>query len=252
MPETSPSPPHPVLTGYYRTEGDRVAFVRSIFDRTARYYDRINAIFSLGTGGWYRRRILRRAGLVAGQSLLDVATGTGLVAREAARITGAGNVVGLDMSPGMLAACRQRLPIGLVLADAQHLPVPDAGVDMLSMGYALRHVDDLAATFAEYRRVIRPGGALLILEIGRAHSPMAQSLMRFYLGQIVPFLSGVAASRDSRTLMHYYWETIEECVSPDRILTRLREAGFTNVRKETNFGVFHAYMAQCPLDAALP
>ena len=243
MSDNKPCPPHPVLPTYYRTEGDRVAFVRSIFDRTAQYYDRINAIFSLGTGRWYRRRMLQVAGLKPGQMLLDVATGTGLVAQEAVRITGAGNVIGLDMSPGMLAECRRKLPISVVLADAQKLPLADGSVDMLSMGYALRHVQDLNATFGSFLRVLKPGGNLLILEIGRSGSRRAQSLMRFYLGKIVPFLSGVTASQDSRTLMTYYWDTIEECVAPERILASLRDAGFTNVRKQTHFGVFHAYMA---------
>lgn len=244
MPEKTPCPPHPVLPAYYRDGGERVAFVRSIFDRTAQYYDRINSIFSLGSGKWYRRRMLRTAGLRPGQKVLDVATGTGLVAQEAAAITSPTNIIGLDMSPGMLLECRRKLPIQVVLADAQNLPIADCSMDMLSMGYALRHVRDLNATFTEYLRVLKPGGHVLILEIGRARSPLVQGFLHLYLGRIVPFLSGVTASQESRTLMAYYWDTIEHCIPPDQILDNLKRAGFSSVRKQTSFGVFHAYIGE--------
>lgn len=247
MSERIPCPPHPVLPDYYRTKGEHRQFVRSIFDKTACYYDRINAVFSLGSGKWYRRWMLRMAGLRAGQTLLDVATGTGLVAQEAATITDAANIIGLDMSAGMLGQCRDKLPIQVVLADAQALPVAPASMDMLSMGYALRHVHDLRATFTGYLDVLKPGGHVLILEIGRADNRLVQLLLRFYLGRVVPLLSGVAASQDSRRLMAYYWDTIEECVPPARILDTMQSVGFSKVRKHTSFGVFHAYMAERPL-----
>lgn len=247
MSERSPCPPHPVLPDYYRTKGEHRQFVRSIFDRTACYYDRINSVFSLGSGKWYRRWMLRMAGLRAGHTLLDVATGTGLVAREAATITDISNIIGLDMSAGMLRQCRSKLPIQAVLADAQLLPIAPASVDMLSMGYALRHVQDLRATFSGYLKALKPGGHVLILEIGRADNRIVQFLLRFYLGRVVPLLSGVAASQESRTLMAYYWDTIEECVPPARILDTLQSVGFSNVRKHTSFGVFHAYMGERPL-----
>lgn len=252
MTDKAASPPHPVLSAYYQDPTSRQGFVQSIFDRTARHYDRINAIFSLGSGRWYRGWMLRRVGLKPGDKVLDVATGTGLVAREAARIAGAGNVIGLDMSAGMLAQCRQNLPIALVQADAQRLPFADGSLDFLSMGYALRHVSDLRKTFIAYRRVLKPGGNVLILEIGRAKSPYVQAFLKFYLGRVVPMLSGLAATKDSRKLMEYYWDTIAECVSPEEIMQNLHEAGLENVRRYTSFGVFYAYAANAPLHASTP
>ncbi|MBO1324789.1 class I SAM-dependent methyltransferase [Acetobacter sp. TBRC 12305] len=246
MTQERTTPPHPVLSSYYHDAASRQGFVRGLFDRTASHYDRINAIFSLGSGRWYRRWMLKRVGLKAGDRLLDVATGTGLVAREASRIAGMNAVIGLDMSPGMLAKCRQHLPIALVQADAQRLPFPDGHFDFLSMGYALRHVSDLRATFMAYCRVLKPGGRVLILEIGRARRPFVQALLRFYLGRVVPLLSGVAASRDSRQLMEYYWDTIAECVPPEDIVRTLRQAGFENVQHYTSLGVFHAYAGTAP------
>src|SRR3954471_16100223 len=120
------APPHAPLLDYYATPQERSGFVRDTFNRTARSYDRINAIFALGSGPWYRRRALSRAGLKPGARYLDVAIGTGLVAREAAAILGdTGDMLGLDLSEGMLAVARQALAIRLVQARAEELPFAD-------------------------------------------------------------------------------------------------------------------------------
>ncbi len=96
--------PHPPLKKYYGGERERRGFVTALFDRTAPHYDWINRVMSLGSGVRYRRDALRRAGLAPGQRLLDVAIGTGLVARAARDILGdGGHVTGVDLSMGMLA-----------------------------------------------------------------------------------------------------------------------------------------------------
>jgi demethylmenaquinone methyltransferase / 2-methoxy-6-polyprenyl-1,4-benzoquinol methylase len=243
--------PHRPLTRWYAEPAERAGFVRDLFNGTAADYDRINGVFSLGTGGWYRRQALRRAGLAPGQRLLDVAVGTGLVAAEAARVLGdPGAVTGLDLSEGMLAEARRRLPGGvrLVQARAEALPVADRSVDFVSMGYALRHVSDLGAAFAEYRRVLRPGGRVLLLEIARPEGRAAQALLKAYLGRVVPALCRwTAPRRRAGQLMDYYWETIEACVPAESILGHLREAGFAEARCDTSLGVFKAYSGRRPL-----
>src|ERR1700712_5324855 len=88
------------------------SFVRALFNDTAPYYDTVNRIFSLGSGGWYRRRCLLRAGLKPGHRLLDVAIGTGLIAEAARGIVGpAGEIIGLDLSEAMLAEARRKIDI---------------------------------------------------------------------------------------------------------------------------------------------
>jgi demethylmenaquinone methyltransferase / 2-methoxy-6-polyprenyl-1,4-benzoquinol methylase len=239
--------PHPPLTAYYAADADRDGFVRDLFDETAASYDRINAAFSLGSGAWYRRRALRRAGLAPGQAMLDVAVGTGLVAREAVRILGrADGVVGLDPSEGMLAEARRTLTgVPLVRGRAEALPLRDASVDFLSMGYALRHVPDLSAAFAEYRRVLRPGGRLLLLEIGRPRGGIAYAAVRFYLGTAVPALSRwLGGGPRAATLMRYYWDTIDACVPPATIQDALAAAGFAEVACDVQLGIFRAYTAR--------
>ena len=241
--------PHRPLTRHYAAPAERSGFVRDLFNGTAADYDRINGVFSLGTGGWYRRGALRRAGLAPGQRLLDVAVGTGLVAAEAARVLGdPAAVTGLDLSEGMLAEARRRVGgIRLVQARAEALPVADGSVDFVSMGYALRHVADLGVAFAEYRRVLRPGGRVLLLEIGRPEGRTAQALLKAYLGRVVPTLCRwTAPRRRAGQLMDYYWDTIEACVPAEAILRHLRGAGFADVRCDTSLGVFKAYSGRRP------
>jgi demethylmenaquinone methyltransferase/2-methoxy-6-polyprenyl-1,4-benzoquinol methylase len=240
--------PHPTLRDYYAEAGQRDGFVRRLFDDTAPQYDRINRVFSLGTGAWYRRQCLRRAGLQPGARVLDVAVGTGLVAREAARVTGdPAAVIGLDPSAAMLAEARRGLSLPLIQGRAESLPLPDASIDFISMGYALRHVADLSVAFAEFHRVLRPGGTVLLLEISRPDSPRAYRAAKFYLGRVVPALCRLTAPRGrAGTLMQYYWDTIEACVPAETILHHLGASGFEEVRCETSIGIFKSYSARRP------
>src|SRR5437867_1721338 len=123
-------------------------------------------MLDLGSGRSYRRWALKRAGLRPGMRLLDVATGTGLVALGAAGIIGEpGRVIGVDPSRGMLREAREALSGPLVQGRAEALPFRDDLFDMLSMGFALRHVADLGSASREYWRVLKPGGRLIVLEV---------------------------------------------------------------------------------------
>ena len=151
------------------------------------YYDHVNRLLSFGSGGWYRRRALERVGLRPGMTVLDVAIGTGLVARQALAITGDPRaVIGLDVSAGMLAEVKRLFDIPLMQGLMEQLPVADGCCDMISMGYALRHVADLNATFREFHRALRPGGVLLILEIARPATPLKRGVIKFYMGRVIP------------------------------------------------------------------
>jgi demethylmenaquinone methyltransferase/2-methoxy-6-polyprenyl-1,4-benzoquinol methylase len=240
--------PHPPLPRYYGEAAGRDVFVRNLFDSAASSYDQINSTFSFGSGAWYRRDALRRSGLVPGQQLLDVAIGTGLVAREALSILGRpDDMIGLDLSAGMLREARKVLPINLIQARAEAIPLAEESVDFVSMGYALRHVPDLVAAFTEYRRVLRPNGRLLLLEIGRPGSATAVKILRFYMGRLVPVMSRwIGGRKAAKTMMSYYWDTIEACVPPATIEAALGEAGFEDIDCDVQLGIFRAYRARKP------
>ncbi|HEY7577567.1 MAG TPA: class I SAM-dependent methyltransferase [Acetobacteraceae bacterium] len=240
--------PHPTLTDYYATDNDRMGYLKFLFDETARYYDRVNRLFSFGTGEWYRARTLKRAGLQPGMRMLDIAVGTGLVASAAHRVTyGDADIIGLDPSEQMLQQARQKLRIALIRGRAEALPLADASVDFVSLGYALRHVGDLSTAFAEFHRVLRPNGRLLMLEIGRPDGRIAHALAAAYLGTVLPRLARwLKPASELPALMRYHWDTIEHCVPPGVIMAQLGACGFTDVACETDLRLFRAYRSVKP------
>jgi demethylmenaquinone methyltransferase/2-methoxy-6-polyprenyl-1,4-benzoquinol methylase len=237
------------LEKYYPGEPERRGFVTGIFDRTAPHYDWINGVMSLGSGVRYRRDALRRAGLAPGHRVLDVAIGTGLVARAARDILdGDGHVTGVDLSIGMLTEARKTLPIALVQGVAEKLPLADGCADFVTMGYALRHVTDLESTFREYLRVLKPGGTLVILEVTRpATGSAAYRFTRFYLQTVVPLMARIGpGGAETRTLMEYFWDTVENCVPPTTIVDALAASGFASPRQDLIHRVFSEYVATKP------
>jgi demethylmenaquinone methyltransferase/2-methoxy-6-polyprenyl-1,4-benzoquinol methylase len=243
--EPSPLRPHPLLTQYYADEESRRRQVLSWFDESAVDYDWINQAMSFGSGSRYRRQALLRAGLALGMKALDVACGTGAVTTAVQEIVGRdGQALGLDPSTGMLFQARRHGVHRLVRGVAEALPFPDGRFDFLSMGYALRHVVDLRATFQEYRRVLAPGGRLLILEVTPPRSRLSFHLLKLYLGRVVPLVARLGrGGRKSRDLMRYYWETIETCVAPPVIVAALNEAGFSQVERRVEMAIFSEYVA---------
>ena len=245
MNKTETVAPHPPLTDYYADETARHRWLRTIFNASAVDYDRIEGLMAFGTGPWYRRQALRRAGLAPGMRVLDVGTGTGLTAIQAVRLAGDGaNVTGVDPSIGMLA--NARLPEGMRVIEgrAEALPAADNAFDFVSMGYALRHVADLRTVFGEFFRVLRPGGRACVLEITRPTGVRATRWLRVYLRYLVPYVARwVGRSRDTPEVMRYLWDSIEACVPPQQVIDQMRAAGFKTVTRHVVLGIFSEYVA---------
>ena len=237
--------PHPPLTQYYRNEEERRSWVRKMFDGTAADYDRIESILGFGTGSWYRHQALLRAGLAPGMRIADIGVGTGLVAREAAKIIGdPGSVTGVDPSPGMMQNAQVPAGVNLVQGSAENIPFPDNTFDFLSMGYALRHISDLSVAFTEFHRVLKPGGRICILEITCPEKKLQKMLLKAYIRGVVPMLARLA-SRNGNTsvLWRYYWDTIEACATPESVMRTLENAGFSGVNRHVELGIFSEYRA---------
>jgi demethylmenaquinone methyltransferase / 2-methoxy-6-polyprenyl-1,4-benzoquinol methylase len=242
----TPLSPHRPLSEFYAAPAARQNFVNELFDEAAPDYDWVSGMMSFGRDQIYRREALKRAGLTGGMRLLDVATGTGLMIKAALELgVNPANVAGVDPSQGMLIENRKRNPVKLLEGTGEALPCADASFDFVCMGYALRHVEDLGKLFDEFKRVLKPDGKILILEITRPTNPVALPLICFYMQQLVPRIGWLRRRNKSTVkLMQYYWATIAECVPPAVIIGALAAGGFKNVKRTVSNGVLSEYVAE--------
>jgi demethylmenaquinone methyltransferase/2-methoxy-6-polyprenyl-1,4-benzoquinol methylase len=196
-------------------------------------YDRYAALLSFGQDPRWRRFLVSRTRAGTGDTVLDVATGTGAVAAELIRRRRC-TVVGLDQSPEMLAEARRRLPadVRLIEGEADRLPFPDASFAALTFTYLMRYVDDPGATLRELARVVRPGGTIAGLEFGVPPNPVALALWRLYVGVGLP-LAGRLISPGWREVGDFLGPSIEQLwarLPLDRLLDLWRAAGIEDVR----------------------
>ncbi len=238
--------PHPPLSPHYQSLDESRVFCAKSSDRSAPYYEGIASWGFLGTGGRYRRWALQRAGLKPGMKVLDVATGTGPTARAIAAVTKTpGEIICVEPSRGMLLESRKLLPEATYLqAGADDLPLADDSFDFLTMGFALRHVNSLDATFREYHRVLKPGGRVLILDVHQTEGPIGVTVWKLYFRDLMPrFTRLFTRSKDASYLMSYYWETMEQMIPPAEVIASMQSAGFKNVARTLMLGCFSEYSA---------
>ncbi|MHB8631252.1 MAG: class I SAM-dependent methyltransferase, partial [Candidatus Limnocylindria bacterium] len=212
--------------------GSGPADASRIFTGIGRTYDRVGAVLSFGQDPRWRRALVASVEATPGQLVLDVATGTGLVA-QALSERYACRVVGLDQSADMLAAARERDGVftAIVRARAERLPFGDASFDHVTFTYLLRYVDDPAATLRELARVLRPGGRLATLEFGVPRWP-AYPLWWLYTRVGLP-LAGWVVSPRWRAVGAFLGPSIERFYGrhpQERIAGYWRDAGLTDVR----------------------
>ncbi len=183
---------------------ERTQHARRLFAGIASEYDRMGAVLSLGQDPRWRRFLVSKVNAIPGSWVLDVASGTGLVARELARRNV--RVVGLDQSPSMIRRGVARVReagledrVRFALGQAQALPFGDETFDALTFTYLLRYVDDPAATIRELVRVIRPGGVMASLEFHAPSDPWMHAGWYAYTRAVLPVLGGVTSSAWYRT-----------------------------------------------------
>jgi demethylmenaquinone methyltransferase/2-methoxy-6-polyprenyl-1,4-benzoquinol methylase len=217
----------------------RKAHALALFAGLPRHYDAVAAALSLGQDPRWRRALVRAVDPRPGDRVLDVATGTGLVAAALVRRAGC-RVVGLDQSPEMLDRARRRVAADPVLRDrvtlvhgaAERLPFDDGAFDALTFTYLLRYVDDPAATLRELARVVRPGGRMGAIEFGVPGGRASRPLWRAYTRIGLPAL-GRLVSRDWWEVGRFLGASIEDLYRRyplGRQMQAWREAGMGDVR----------------------
>ena len=230
----------PTLATHQAVSSERKRGALALFAGLPRRYDLLSAGLSFGQDPRWRRAMVARIAAGASDRVLDVASGTGLVARELVRRYGC-SVVALDQSPQMLAGARERLAleprlatrIDLVQGEAERLPFDGAEFDHLTFTYLLRYVDDPAATLAELARVVRPGGRIAALEFGVPDPPW-RAAWRLYTRIGLPAL-GRAFGRDWYRVGRFLGPSIEELYSRwplERQLELWEGAGIADVHQQ--------------------
>jgi demethylmenaquinone methyltransferase/2-methoxy-6-polyprenyl-1,4-benzoquinol methylase len=222
-------------------ESPRKEHALELFSGLPRWYDQVGALMSFGQDPRWRRALVDAINPQPGQRILDVATGTGMVALALINREPECEIVGVDQSPDMLGVARARLDgnraITLVSGEAEHLPFPDAGFDALSFTYLLRYVDDPAATMRELARVVKPGGRIGMLEFGVPARSRLRALWRAHTRVGLPLI-GRAVSRSWYDVGRFLGPNIEQFHAAQPNLPRLwSDAGIGDVVvKHMSFG----------------
>jgi demethylmenaquinone methyltransferase/2-methoxy-6-polyprenyl-1,4-benzoquinol methylase len=223
--------------GYKQVPKDEKAkHVRAVFDSVADKYDLMNDLMSAGVHRLWKRYALSQTGLRPGQAALDVAGGTGdLAAGMAGQVGERGLVVLSDINESMLRVGRDRLldrgllrNVRFSLANAECLPFADESFDCVTIGFGLRNVTDKPAALASMRRVLKPGGRLLILEFSKPVVPGLKPIYDVYSFSVLPWLGRrVAGDSDS---YQYLAESIRRFPDQETLAGLMREAGLEDCR----------------------
>ncbi|MGW1282174.1 ubiquinone/menaquinone biosynthesis methyltransferase [Streptomyces sp. NPDC002586] len=212
-----------------RTLRGKGSEVHGIFQKIAGYYDRMNFVMTLGRHEKWCREVAARVAPAVGGQLLDLATGTGVIALEAARRYPTATVTGVDFSEEMLRRAKAKPEADAVRwqqADAASLPFENESFDGITEGYLLRNVENVDGVLREQHRVLKPGGRLVILETCPPSGPV-QPVVKWGMRVIVPLLGQVVArDRSSYTYLESSTRAFE---SPQSIAGVLRGLGFKDI-----------------------
>ena len=213
-----------------------------MFDTVAESYDRTNDLLSFGQDRLWRKKVLKAVNPQPGQTILDLAAGTGsssvVFAKEGVK------VIASDFSEGMLAVGRKRHPeLEFVYADATKLPFKDASVDAVTISFGLRNVNEPKTALKEMLRVLKPGGTVVICEFSQVSVPVIRSFYIFYLKRVLPRLSSLLASNQGA--YEYLSESIMAWPKQTELVKWLTDAGFVDANyKNLSFGVVALHFAK--------
>ncbi|MFN3741526.1 MAG: ubiquinone/menaquinone biosynthesis methyltransferase [Anaerolineales bacterium] len=210
-------------------KGDaRVRYVREMFSQIADRYDLMNRLMTAWQDVRWRREVIARARLSAGDTLLDLGTGTGDLAREALRQVPGIRVVAADFTLTMMRVGQERYgKLPWVGADALRLPFAEAQFDAVVSGFLMRNVIDVPMALREQYRVLKPSGRMVILDTTPPHRNLLWPFIWLHLHVVIPTLGGLIAGR--RDAYTYLPDSTENFLTAESLAERMHQAGFVNV-----------------------
>ncbi|HEX9435827.1 MAG TPA: bifunctional demethylmenaquinone methyltransferase/2-methoxy-6-polyprenyl-1,4-benzoquinol methylase UbiE [Candidatus Limnocylindria bacterium] len=227
--------------------------IAAMFDRIAPRYDRLNRILSFGTDVAWRRRAIALARLGPRERGLDIGAGTGDLTIGLLRASDPTSaVVALDLAPRMLGIARDRLvATGLspravaAVGNAESIPLPDGSVDRIVSGFTLRNVGDLPRALREMRRVLRPGGRVVLLELSHPPNAAFAAVYRWYFEAVAPKVAAVLGGDPAA--YRYLPRSLRPFPRAEALARMIGDAGFADVRFELlTLGIAAIHVGEVP------
>jgi demethylmenaquinone methyltransferase/2-methoxy-6-polyprenyl-1,4-benzoquinol methylase len=223
--------------GFERVKtAEKAGRVREVFDSVAAQYDLMNDLMSGGLHRLWKRFTIELSAVRPGQTVLDIAGGTGDLAAKFSKLVGAdGQVILADINAAMLSVGRDRLidkgalgNIDVVQADAQFLPFADDSIDCITIAFGLRNVTDKAKALHSMHRILKPGGRLLVLEFSKPTSPLLSKIYDAYSFSALPAMGKLIT--DDADSYRYLAESIRKHPDQESLLEMVEDAGFVDCR----------------------
>jgi demethylmenaquinone methyltransferase/2-methoxy-6-polyprenyl-1,4-benzoquinol methylase len=257
-----PNYSHDRIVPFRDSELGKKQQIAEMFDKIAFRYDFLNRFLSGGVDIFWRKRAIRelrglRDGVARVQAagandaeILDVATGTGDMAVLLARFLPKAQITGVDISEGMLEVGKQKLAkrhlgnrITLQPGDSEALPFADDRFDAVTVAFGIRNFESLENGLREMRRVLKPGGKLVVLEFSQPRTPVICQLYRAYMRRIAPRIAGIAAS--DRNAYRYLNDSVLAFPEGGRLIQVLQECGFADTRiRRLSLGICSVYTGE--------
>ena len=235
-----------VVLPYHGKKGTKKEEVASMFDNISKKYDFLNIFLSFGIDRLWRKRVIRTLKPFQPKDALDIATGTGDLAFQMAKIT-SGKVTGADISEGMLAVAREKkekrkpgCEMEFITGDAENLPFKDNSFDVVTVGFGIRNFQDPLAGLNDMTRVLRKGGIIAVLEFSKPTAFPVKQLYRFYSFHLIPFF-GRFVSGDNRAYT-YLPESVDVFPEGEGFLNLMKAAGLKERKqRKLTFGIASLY-----------
>ncbi len=232
----------------YNGEGGKAKQVEEMFDSIAPAYDFMNRAMTLGIDRWWRRVAVRMVGKTHPQHILDVATGTGDFAIDLYRKLQPQQVVGIDLSQGMLDVAREKIArrglsdaITIQQGDCLALPFEDGSFDAVTVAFGVRNFEHLLQGYKEMHRVLEPDGILCVVELSTPRNRVVRWFYDLYTLHIIPWMGSLKSG--DRSAYRYLPQSIAAVPQGDDMLAIMREAGFTNCKvKRLTLGTCSIYV----------